>query len=58
VFIFTELVTTIRVVIARRKVVVEPFLIVGIVAAVRCLIVISPRIKRAEDDQPATGSGE
>jgi hypothetical protein len=33
VFIFTELITTIRVVIARRKVVVEPFLIVGIVAA-------------------------
>ena len=41
VFIFTELITTIRVVIARRSVVVEPFLIVGIVAAVRRLIVIS-----------------
>src|SRR5215211_6318326 len=41
VFIFTELITTIRVVIARRRVVVEPFLIVGIVAAVRRLIVIS-----------------
>jgi uncharacterized membrane protein (DUF373 family) len=41
VFIFTELITTIRVVIARRKVVVEPFLIVGIVAAVRRLIVLS-----------------
>lgn len=41
VFIFTELITTVRVVIARRKVVVEPFLIVGIVAAVRRLIVIS-----------------
>ena len=41
VFIFTELVSTIRVVIARRKVVVEPFLIVGMVAAIRRLIVIS-----------------
>jgi uncharacterized membrane protein (DUF373 family) len=41
VFIFTELITTIRVVIARRRVVVEPFLIVGMVAAVRRLIVIS-----------------
>ena len=41
VFIFTELITTVRVVIARRRVVVEPFLIVGIVAAVRRLIVIS-----------------
>jgi len=41
VFIFTELITTIRVVIARRRVEVEPFLIVGIVAAVRRLIVIS-----------------
>ena len=29
VFIFTELITTIRVVIARRRVVVEPFLFVG-----------------------------
>ena len=41
VFIFTELITTVRVVIARRRMVVEPFLIVGIVAAVRRLIVIS-----------------
>ena len=41
VFIFTELITTIRIVIARRRVVVEPFLFVGIVAAVRRLIVIS-----------------
>jgi uncharacterized membrane protein (DUF373 family) len=41
VFIFTELITTIRVVISRRRVEVEPFLIVGIVAAVRRLIVIS-----------------
>src|SRR5215218_6449671 len=41
VFIFTELVSTIRVVIARRRVEVEPFLIVGIVAAIRRLIVIS-----------------
>jgi len=41
VFIFTELITTIRVVIARRRMVVEPFLFVGIVAAIRRLIVIS-----------------
>jgi len=41
VFIFTELISTIRVVIARRRVDVEPFLIVGMVAAVRRLIVIS-----------------
>jgi uncharacterized membrane protein (DUF373 family) len=41
VFIFTELITTIRVVIARRRVVVEPFLFVGMVAAIRRLIVIS-----------------
>jgi CDP-diglyceride synthetase len=33
VFIFTELISTIRVVIARRSVEVEPFLIVGMVAA-------------------------
>jgi uncharacterized membrane protein (DUF373 family) len=41
VFIFTELISTIRVVISRRRMVVEPFLIVGIVAAVRRLIVVS-----------------
>jgi uncharacterized membrane protein (DUF373 family) len=41
VFIFTELISTIRVVIARRTVQVEPFLIVGMVAAIRRLIVIS-----------------
>jgi uncharacterized membrane protein (DUF373 family) len=41
VFIFTELITTLRVVIATREVKVEPFLIVGIVAAIRRMIVIS-----------------
>jgi uncharacterized membrane protein (DUF373 family) len=41
VFIFTELITTLRVVIASRTVEVEPFLIVGIVAAIRRVIVIS-----------------
>jgi uncharacterized membrane protein (DUF373 family) len=41
VFIFTELIHTVRVVIARRSVDAEPFLIVGIVAAIRRLIVIS-----------------
>jgi uncharacterized membrane protein (DUF373 family) len=41
VFIFTELIITIRVVIASRTVEVEPFLIVGIVAAIRRVIVIS-----------------
>lgn len=41
VFIFTELISTLRVVIARRSIEVEPFLIVGIVAAIRRLIVVS-----------------
>jgi uncharacterized membrane protein (DUF373 family) len=41
VFIFTELINTLRVVIASRAVQVEPFLIVGIVAAIRRLIVVS-----------------
>jgi uncharacterized membrane protein (DUF373 family) len=40
VFIFTELISTLRVIIARRRVEVEPFLIVGIVAAIRRLIVV------------------
>lgn len=41
VFIFTELISTVRVAIARRSVRAEPFLVVGIVAAIRRLIVIS-----------------
>jgi uncharacterized membrane protein (DUF373 family) len=45
VFIFTELISTLRVVIATREVRVEPFLIVGIVAAVRRVIVISAEAK-------------
>jgi uncharacterized membrane protein (DUF373 family) len=40
VFIFTELISTLRTIIARKRVEVEPFLIVGIVAAIRRLIVI------------------
>jgi uncharacterized membrane protein (DUF373 family) len=45
VFIFTELISTLRVVIASHAVEVEPFLIVGIFAAIRRVIVISPEAK-------------
>jgi uncharacterized membrane protein (DUF373 family) len=45
VFIFTELISTLRVVIASRTIRVEPFLIVGIVAAIRRVIVISAEAK-------------
>jgi uncharacterized membrane protein (DUF373 family) len=41
VFIFTELISTLRVIIARRSIDVEPFLIIGIVATIRRLIVVS-----------------
>jgi len=54
VFIFTELISTIRVAIARRSVTVEPFLIVGMVAAIRRLIVISAE---AENLLGTPGSG-
>lgn len=40
VFIYTELISTIRVIIASRMIRVEPFLIVGIVATIRRLIVV------------------
>jgi uncharacterized membrane protein (DUF373 family) len=40
VFIFTELISTLRVVIATRQVKVEPFLVVGIVASIRRVIVV------------------
>jgi uncharacterized membrane protein (DUF373 family) len=40
VFIFTELINTLRIVIATRHVSVEPFLVVGMVAAIRRVIVI------------------
>lgn len=45
VFIITELIHTIRAVIDEKVLVAEPFLIVGIVAAIRRLIVISAEAK-------------
>lgn len=45
VFIFTELIHTVRAVIAEGVLVVEPFLIVGIVAAMRRIVVISAEAK-------------
>jgi uncharacterized membrane protein (DUF373 family) len=45
VFIVTELIHTIRAVIAENVLMTEPFLIVGIVAAIRRLIVISAEAK-------------
>jgi uncharacterized membrane protein (DUF373 family) len=45
VFIFTELIHTVRAVIAEGVLVVEPFLVVGIVAAIRRIVVISAEAK-------------
>ncbi len=45
VFIITELIHTVRAVIDEKALVAEPFLIVGIVAAIRRLIVISAEAK-------------
>ena len=45
VFIITEIIHTIRAVIDERVLVSEPFLVVGIVAAIRRLIVVSAQAK-------------
>ena len=45
VFIITEIIHTIRVVIDEKVLVSEPFLVVGIVAAIRRLIVVSAEAK-------------
>ncbi len=45
VFIITELIHTVRAVIDERVLVAEPFLIVGIVAAIRRLVVVSAEAK-------------
>lgn len=45
VFIVTELIHTVRAVIEERVLVAEPFLIVGIVAAIRRLVVVSAEAK-------------
>jgi uncharacterized membrane protein (DUF373 family) len=45
VFIVTELIHTVRAVIDQRILVAEPFLIVGIVAAIRRLVVVSAEAK-------------
>jgi uncharacterized membrane protein (DUF373 family) len=56
VFIFTELISTIRVAIARRSVTVKPFLIVGMVAAIRRLIVISAEAENLLGTPPGSGT--
>jgi uncharacterized membrane protein (DUF373 family) len=45
VFIITEIIHTIRAVIAEKVLVSEPFLVVGVVAAIRRLIVVSAEAK-------------
>ena len=45
VFIFTEIIHTIRAVIDEKILVAEPFLIVGIVAAIRRIVVLSAEAK-------------
>lgn len=45
VFIITELIHTVRAVIDERVLVAEPFLIVGIVAAIRRMVVVSAEAK-------------
>ncbi|MGH2749457.1 MAG: phosphate-starvation-inducible PsiE family protein [Actinomycetota bacterium] len=45
VFIITELIHTVRAVIDQKVLVAEPFLIVGIVAAIRRLVVVSAEAK-------------
>jgi uncharacterized membrane protein (DUF373 family) len=45
VFIFTELINTLRIVIATHEVQVEPFLVVGIVAAIRRVIVVGAEVE-------------
>jgi uncharacterized membrane protein (DUF373 family) len=45
VFIFTELIYTIRTIISQKVLVAEPFLIVGIVAGIRRLVVLSAEVK-------------
>jgi uncharacterized membrane protein (DUF373 family) len=45
VFIFTELIYTIRTVINEKVLIAEPFLIVGIVAGIRRLVVLSAEVK-------------
>jgi len=43
-FIIAELLHTVRVTIQERKLVVEPFLIVGLIAGVRRLLVITAQV--------------
>ncbi|MFN2389813.1 MAG: phosphate-starvation-inducible PsiE family protein [Actinomycetota bacterium] len=45
VFIITEIIHTIRAVIVEKELVSEPFLVVGIVAAIRRLVVVSAEAK-------------
>jgi uncharacterized membrane protein (DUF373 family) len=56
VFIITEVIHTIRGVIDEKVLLAEPFLIVGIVAAIRRLLVVSAEAKNLLGKQPETFS--
>jgi len=48
VFIFVELLSAVRVTITERTIVAEPFLVVGIIASIKEIVVLS--VKAAEDE--------
>ena len=52
VFVVVELLSAVRVTVAKRELVAEPFLLVGIIASIKEIVVLS--IKAA--NQPGTGS--
>jgi uncharacterized membrane protein (DUF373 family) len=52
VFIFAELLFAVRTTIAERRIVAEPFLIVGILAAIKEIVVLSVKAASILDDGP------
>jgi uncharacterized membrane protein (DUF373 family) len=52
VFIFAELLFAVRSTLAERKIVAEPFLIVGILAAIKEIVVLSVKAASILDDGP------
>ena len=52
VFIFVELLFAVRATLARREIVAEPFLIVGIIASIKEIVVLAVRAADLVDDGP------
>jgi uncharacterized membrane protein (DUF373 family) len=51
VFIFVELLNTVEVTVREREIVAEPFLLIGLIAAVRRILLITAQLEQATSSE-------